>query len=82
MKRRLITLGSCLVLAAAAHHRGYDDMALALLTAESAALPSLFAPLRLDHVALAPLEASLAMLPSRAVGDAGHDQFPTAEHAR
>ena len=71
-----------IALAAAAHRRGYDDMALALLTAESAALPSLFAPLRLDHVALAPLEASLAMLPSRAVGDAGHDQFPTAEHAR
>lgn len=71
-----------IALAAAAHRRSYDDMALALLTAESAALPSLFAPLRLDHVALAPLEASLAMLPARAVNDAGHSEFRTAERAR
>lgn len=56
-----------IALAAAAHCRSYDDMALALLTAESAALPSLLAPLRLDQAALAPLEASLAMLPARAV---------------
>ena len=62
--------------------RSYDDMALALLTAESAALPSLFAPLRLDHIALAPIEASLAMLPARAVSDADHGEFPTAEPAR
>src|SRR5690606_6702769 len=55
-----------IALAAAAHRRSYDDMALALLTAESAALPSLLAPLRLDHIAIAPLEASLAMLPARA----------------
>jgi hypothetical protein len=60
-----------IALAAAAHRRSYDDMALALLTAETAALPSLFAPLRLDRTALAPLEASLAMLPSRAVADDG-----------
>jgi hypothetical protein len=58
-----------IALAAAAHRRGYEDMTLALLTAESAALPSLLAPLRLDRTALAPLEASLAMLPSRAVAD-------------
>ncbi|WP_447754989.1 hypothetical protein [Sphingopyxis fribergensis] len=58
-----------IALAAAAHRRTYADMALALLTAESAALPSLLAPLRLDRTALAPLEASLAMLPARAVGD-------------
>lgn len=56
-----------IALTAAAHRRSYDDMALALLTAETAALPSLLAPLRLDRTALAPLEASLAMLPSRAV---------------
>lgn len=59
-----------IALAAAAHRRPYADMALALLTAEVAALPSLLAPLRLDRAALAPLEASLAMLPSRAVGGA------------
>lgn len=60
-----------IALAAAAHRRRYDDMALALLTAETAALPSLLAPLHLDRTALAPLEASLAMLPSRAVADDG-----------
>lgn len=58
-----------IALAAAVHQRTYDDMALALLTAESAALPSMLAPLRLDRTALAPLEASLAMLPARAVAD-------------
>ena len=49
------------------------DMALALITAEAAALPVLLAPLRLDSAALAPLEASLAMLPARALAgdDAG-----------
>ena len=60
-----------IALAAAAAHRRYDAMALALLTAESAALPSLLAPLRLDRAAIGPLEASLAMLPARAVGDDG-----------
>jgi hypothetical protein len=62
-----------IALAAAAHRRAYDDMALAMLTAEAAALPSLLAPLRLDRIALAPLEASLAMLPARAVSDGGVD---------
>lgn len=62
-----------IALAAATYLRAYDDMAMALLTAESAALPSLLAPLRLEHAALAPLEASLAMLPARAVADGGHD---------
>jgi hypothetical protein len=63
-----------IALAAAAHRRSYSDMAMTLLTAESAALPSLLAPLRLDHAALAPLEASLAMLPARAVSDASGDE--------
>jgi hypothetical protein len=58
-----------IALAAAAQCRRYADMALALLTAETAALPSLLAPLRLDRDALAPIEASLAMLPARAVSD-------------
>lgn len=60
-----------IALAAATHRRSYDDMALALLTAETAALPSLLAPLTLDRTALAPLEASLAMLPARAVAEDG-----------
>lgn len=64
-----------IALAASAHRRTYDDMAMALLTAESATLPSLLSPLRLDHAAIAPLEASLAMLPARAVADAGHMEF-------
>lgn len=63
-----------IALAAAAHRRSYSDMAMTLLTAESAALPSLLAPLRLDHAALAPLEASLTMLPARAVADASDDE--------
>ena len=71
-----------IALAAAAHGRGYDDMALALLTAESAALPPLFAPLRLDNIAIAPIEASLAMLPARAVNGADHSDFRSAERAR
>lgn len=58
-----------IALAAAAQRQVYADMALALLTAETAALPSLLAPLKLDRDALAPLEASLAMLPARAVSD-------------
>ncbi len=71
-----------IALAAAAHHRTYDDMAIALLTAEAAALPSLLARLRLDHSALAPLEASLAMLPARAVGAADYAGFPATEPDR
>lgn len=63
-----------IALIAAAQRRPYDEMALALLTAETAALPSLLAPLRLDRAALAPLEQSLAMLPARAVsGGVGDD---------
>ncbi|MBB6424717.1 hypothetical protein [Sphingopyxis sp. JAI128] len=62
-----------IALAAAAHRRSYGDMALSLLTAQAAALPSLLAPLQLDPMALAPLEASLVMLPSRAVADGGDD---------
>ncbi|KTE22264.1 hypothetical protein ATE67_06055 [Sphingopyxis sp. H050] len=57
-----------IALAAAAAQRSYADTALALLSAEAAALPILLAPLRLDRAAIAPLEASLAMLPARAVG--------------
>ena len=68
-------------LAAAAHRRTYSDMAITLLTAESAALPSLLAPLRLDHTALAPLEASLAMLPARAVADAGDAEFLVSDES-
>jgi len=64
-----------IALAAAAHRRAYEDMALALLTAESAALSSLLAPLGLDRTALAPLEASLAMLPARAVADGSGGDF-------
>lgn len=69
-----------IALAAAAQHRRYTDMALALLTAEMTALPSLLAPLRLDREALAPLEASLAMLTARAVTDA--DGVTAAETGR
>ncbi|OHD09714.1 hypothetical protein [Sphingopyxis sp. RIFCSPHIGHO2_12_FULL_65_19] len=71
-----------IALAAACHRRDYDDMALALLTAETAALPSLLAPLRLDHAALAPLEASLAMLPARAVGGADYGDARLAERGQ
>lgn len=63
-----------IALAAAAQRRTYSDMALALLTADAAALATLLAPLGLDHNALAPLEASLAMLPARAVADGGSDE--------
>ncbi|WP_374523859.1 hypothetical protein [Sphingopyxis sp.] len=55
-----------IALAAASSRRTYSDMALALVSAEPAALPSLLAPLRLDRASLAPLEASLAALPGRA----------------
>ena len=64
-----------IALAAAAHQRAYTDMAITLLSAETAALPSLLAPLRLAHAALAPLEASLVMLPARAVADASSGDF-------
>lgn len=58
-----------IALAAASQRRRYADMALALLTAAPAALPTLLAPLQLDRESLAPLEASLAMLPARAVSE-------------
>lgn len=64
-----------IALAAASQRRAYNDMAITLLTAETAALPSLLAPLRLDHAALAPLEASLVMLPARAVADADNGDY-------
>ncbi|MCW0198273.1 hypothetical protein [Sphingopyxis sp.] len=60
-----------IALAACEHRRSYADMAFALLSAAPAALPILLAPLRLDRAALAPLEASLAALPSRTDGEAG-----------
>ncbi len=60
-----------IALAACEHRRSYADMAFALLGAAPAALPILLAPLRLDRAALAPLEASLAALPSRTDGEAG-----------
>lgn len=59
-----------IALAAAAYGRSYHDIAITLLTADPAALPSLLSPLGLDLAALAPLEASLVMLPARAVSDA------------
>jgi len=59
-----------IALAACEQRRSYADMAFALLSAEPAALPALLAPLRLDRAALAPLEASLAALPSRTDGEA------------
>lgn len=66
-----------IALAAAAHRCPYGDMALALLAAEAAALPSLLAPLRVDRTALAPLEASLSMLADRAVaGGVAEDDYP------
>ena len=61
-------------LAAAAGRCTYADMALTLLSAETAALPQLLAPLKLDRAAFAPLEASLALLPARAVAGGGHDE--------
>ncbi len=62
-------------LAAAAHRRPYGRMALTLLTAETAALPSLLAPLRIDRTTLAPLEASLSLLPGRTIsGSAAPDE--------
>src|SRR3546814_7502247 len=64
-----------IALAAATHRRRYGDMALALLTAETAALPSLLAPLRLDRAALAPLEISLVRLSGRSL--AGRDRKST-----
>ena len=63
-----------IALAASAHRRAYDDMAITLLTADTAALPSLLAPLGLDHAALAPLEVSLVMLPARAVTGGSGDE--------
>jgi hypothetical protein len=62
-----------IALAGAAHRRSYSEMTLDLLTAEAAALPSLLAPLRIDRASLAPLEASLASLPDRAISGAEAD---------
>lgn len=62
-----------IALAAAAGQKAYADTALALLGAEAAALPALLAPLKLDRASLAPLEASLASLPARAVRVGGAD---------
>jgi len=62
-------------LAAAAHRQPYAAMALTLLTAETAALPSLLAPLRIERTAIAPLEASLSLLPCRTIsGSAAPDE--------
>ena len=58
-------------LAAVANHRSFADMALALTSAEAAALPALLASLRIDRASIAPLEASLAALPSRTVETRG-----------
>ncbi|SKB45108.1 hypothetical protein [Sphingopyxis flava] len=64
-----------IALAAAAHRQRYSAMALRLLTAETAALPSLLAPLRIDRAAIAPLEASLSLLPCRTIsGSAAPDE--------
>lgn len=70
-----------IALAAAAHRRPYGDMALALLAAETAALPSLLVPLRVDRAALASLEASLAMLADRAVAGGAQDDYPAERGA-
>ncbi|WP_447762369.1 hypothetical protein [Sphingopyxis panaciterrae] len=72
-----------IALGAAAHRRPYGDMALALLAAETAALPSLLVPLRIDRAALAPLEASLSMLRDRAVnGGATEDDYAALRQSR
>lgn len=71
-----------IALAAAAQKYPYADMALALITAESAQLAPLLAPLLRDHAALAPLEGSLAMLTNRAVASAAPDDFAAALQAR
>jgi len=71
-----------IALAAAAQKYRYDDMALALITAEPAQLAPLLAPLLRDHGALAPLEGSLAMLGNRAVASAASDDYAAALQAR
>ena len=58
-------------LAAVASRRSFADMALALTSAEAAALPALLVSLRIDRASLAPLEASLAALPARTVETPG-----------
>lgn len=63
-----------IALSAVAARRPYVDTALALLSAEAAVLPFLLAPLKLDRAALAPLEASLALLPGRAVSGGAGDE--------
>lgn len=63
-----------IALAAAASRRPYADTALLLLSAEAAALPQVLAPLRLDRAAIGPLEASLTLLPARAVAGGDGDE--------
>lgn len=60
-------------LAAVTGRRRYAETALSLLSAEAAALPFVLASLKIDRAALAPLEASLALLPARAVNRGGND---------
>jgi hypothetical protein len=63
-----------IALAAVAGRRSYGDTALALLSAEAAALPFLLAPLKIERAALAPLEASLTSLPARSINGGGGDE--------
>jgi hypothetical protein len=71
-----------IALAAAAQKYRYDDMALALITAEPAQLVPLLTPLLRDHAALAPLEGSLATLTNRAVASATPDDYAAVLQAR
>lgn len=73
---------SFIALAAATHKYRFDAMALALITAEPAQLAPMLAPLLRDQAALVPLEASLAMLPGRAVASAAPDDYTAALQAR
>ncbi|HMO75388.1 MAG TPA: hypothetical protein PKD99_08425 [Sphingopyxis sp.] len=71
-----------IALAAAAHNYRYDEMALALITAEPAQLAPLLAPLLRDHAALAPLEGALATLRNRAAASAMPDDYAAALQVR
>lgn len=71
-----------IALAAAAHKYRYDEMALALITAEPAQLGPLLAPLLRDHAALAPLEGALAALRNRAAASAAPDDYAAALQVR
>src|SRR3546814_11320972 len=74
-----------IALAAATHRRRYGDMALALLTAETAALPSLLAPLRLDRAALPPRAIPLVRLSGRSPAGSwldGPDPVTPGDEAR